>query len=85
MMYYRIRFNAAPKEFIFETEKGFIIVKDLVENIRKNFKIYRDDLEVYCGEGVKLQLKDSVENGRTYIIKRKPSNRVIYRKRKLRY
>ena len=85
MMYYRIKFKAAPKEFIFETGKGFIIVKDLVENIRKNFNIYRDDLEVYCGEGVKLQLKDSIENGRTYIIKRKPSNRVTYRKRKLRY
>ena len=83
MMYYRIKFKAVPKEFIFETVKGFVMVKDIVETIRKNLKIYQDDLEVYSEED-KLQLKDSVENGRTYVIKRKPSNRVRYR-RKLRY
>ena len=40
------------------------MVKDIVETIRKNLKIYQDDLEVYS-EGDKLQLKDAVENGRT--------------------
>ena len=47
MMHYRIRFKAAPKEFIFEALKHFVLVRDVIQTIRNNFKIFQDDLQVY--------------------------------------
>ena len=77
-MYYRIKFKAAPKEFVFEAIKHFVLVKDVILTIKKNFKLLRDDLHVYSDEGIRLQPEDHVENGRTYVIKRVPSGKVKY-------
>ena len=77
-MYYRIRFKAAPKEFVFEAIKHFVLVKDVILTIKKNFKLLRDDLHVYSDEGIRLQPEDHAENGRTYVIKRVPSRNVRY-------
>ena len=77
-MYYRIKFKAAPKEFVFEAIKHFVLVKDVILTIKKNFKLLRDDLHVYSDEGIRLQPEDHVENGRTYVIKRVPSRKVRY-------
>ena len=83
-MYYRIKFKAAPKEFVFETIKHFVLVKDVMQTIRKNFKIYQDDLIVYNDGGIQMDVNNCIENGRTYVVKRIPSSRVKYqRKRKL--
>ena len=77
-MYYRIKFKVAPKEFVFEAIKHFVLVKDVILTIKKNFKLLRDDLHVYSDEGIRLQPEDHVENGRTYVIKRVPSRKVRY-------
>ena len=77
-MYYRIKFKAAPKEFVFETIKHFVLVKDVILTVRKNFKIHQDDLRVFSDEGMRLHPEDYVENGRTYVIKRVPSRKVRY-------
>ena len=77
-MYYRIKFKAAPKEFVFEAIKHFVLVKDVILTIKRNFKLLRDDLHVYSDEGIRLQPEDHVENGRTYVIKRVPSGKVKY-------
>ena len=77
-MYYRIKFKAAPKEFVFEAMKHFVLVKDVILTIKKNFKLLRDDLHVYSDEGIRLQPEDHVQNGRTYVIKRVPSRKVRY-------
>ena len=77
-MYYRIKFKAAPKEFVFETIKHFVLVKDVILTLKENFKILQDDLHVYNDEGMRLQPEDHVENGRTYVIKRVPSGKVKY-------
>ena len=77
-MYYRIKFKAAPTEFVFEAIKHFVLVKDVILTLKENFKIIRDDLYVYSDEGIRLQPEDHVENGRTYVIKRVPSGKVKY-------
>ena len=77
-MYYRIKFKAAPKEFVFETIKHFVLVKDVILTLKENFKILQDDLHVYSDEGMRLQPEDHVENGRTFVIKRVPSRKVRY-------
>ena len=77
-MYYRIKLKAAPKEFVFEAIKHFVLVKDVILTVKENFKILRDDLHVYSDEGIRLQPEDHVENGRTYVIKRVPSGKVKY-------
>ena len=83
-MYYRIKFKATPKEFVFEAIKHFVLVKDVILTLKENFRIFQDDLHVYSDEGIRLQPEDHVVNGRTYIIKRVPSGKVKYsRHRKL--
>ena len=82
MMYYRIKFKAAPKEFVFEAVKHFLLVKDVIITIKENFRILQDDLHVYSDEGTRLQPEDHVKNGRTYIIKRVPSGKVKYNRRR---
>ena len=57
-MHYRIKFKAAPKEFVFETIKHSVLVKDVILTVRKNFKIHQDDLHVYSDEGMRLQPED---------------------------
>ena len=85
-MYYRIKFKATPKEFVFEAVKQFVLVKDMMQTIRKNFKIYQDDLIVYTDGRIQMDVNDCIENGRTYVVKRIPSSRVKYRrKRKLKW
>ena len=80
-MHYRIKFKAAPQEFVFEAMKHFVFAKDVVETVRINFNIYKSELVLYDENGNKLQESDEVENGRTYVVKRIPSDRVV-RKRK---
>ena len=53
-MYYRIKFKAAPKEFVFEAVKHFMLVKDVMITIKENFRILQDDLHVYSDEGTRL-------------------------------
>ena len=77
-MYYRIKFKAAPKEFVFEAIKHFVLVKDVILTLKENFKILQDDLHIYSDEGMRLQPEDHVENGRTFVIKRVPSRKVRY-------
>lgn len=84
MMFYRIRFKAAPEEFVFEALMHFVLVRDVIRTVRRNFKIYEADLAVYDENGNRLQETGSVDNGRTYVVKRIPSDRVVNRrKRKL--
>ena len=77
-MYYRIKFKAAPKEFVFETIEHFVLVKDVILTVRKNFKIHQDDLRVFSDEGMRLHPEHHMENGRTYVIKHVPSRKVRY-------
>ena len=77
-MYYRIKFKAAPQEFVFETIEHFLLVKDIILVLKKNFRILQDDLHVYSDEGIRLYPKDHVENSRTYVVKRVPSGKVKY-------
>ena len=77
-MYYRIKFKAAPQEFVFETIERFLLLKDIILVLKENFRILQDDLHVYSDEGIRLYPKDHVENGRTYVIKRVPSGKVKY-------
>ena len=76
-MYYRIKSKAAPKEFVFEAIKHFVLVKDVILTLKENFKIVRDDLYVYSDEGIRLQPEDHVKNGRTYVIKHASSGSQI--------
>ena len=77
-MYYRIKFKATPKEFVFETIQHFTLVNDVILTVKENFKMLQDDLHVYSDDGIRLQPEDHVENGRTYVIKRVPSGKVKY-------
>ena len=67
-MYYRVKFKATPKEFVFEAVKQFVLVKDMMQTIRKNFKIYQDDLIVYTDGRIQMDVNDCIENGRTYVV-----------------
>ena len=77
-MYYRIKFKAAPKEFVFEAIQHFTQVNDVILTVKENFKMLQDDLHVYSDDGIRLQPEDHVENGRTYVINRVPSGKVKY-------
>ena len=39
-MYYRVRFKATPKEFVFEAVKQFVLVKDMMQTIKKKISKY---------------------------------------------
>ena len=77
-MYYRIKFKAVPREFVFETIQHFTLVNDVILTVKENFKMLQDDLHVYSDDGIRLQPENHVENGRTYVIKRVPSGKVKY-------
>lgn len=79
-MFYRIRFKAAPEEFVFEV-KSFVLVRDVIQTVRDNFKIYKDELVVYDENCKRLHDTDQVDSGRTYVVKRIPSNRILYRRK----
>ena len=66
-MFYRIKFKAAPQEFVIETIEHFILARDVIEVVRNNFKI-RSELMIY-ENGKKLQEEHYVENGKTYIVR----------------
>ena len=71
-MHYRIKFNAAPQEFLFETMSSFVLAKDVITTVRTNFKLFKSQLIIYNERGDKLKETDDIENGRTYVIKRIP-------------
>ena len=55
-----------------------------MQDIRKNFEIYQDDIIVYNDGGIQMDVNDCIANGRNYVVKRMPSSRIKYqRKRKL--
>ena len=67
--------QSVPKRVRVSSEKrpAFgILVKDVVQLIRKNFRIKRDRLNIYDDNGVMLKLTDRVEKARTYIVRRAP-------------
>lgn len=83
-MFYRIKFKAAPQEFIVETIQGFILGLDLLEVVRTNFNIYKSELLIFDESGKTLREEDYIEDGRTYIIKRVPF-KPVYKCKKLWY
>ena len=75
-MYYRIRFKAAPEEFIFESKGGgHNTVGDVIRTVRENFKITHEKLLLLLDEYRSRVLVETekIENSRTYIVKCKPS------------
>lgn len=81
-MHYRIKFKAAPQEFVFEMMSCFVLARDVIKTVRTNFNLYKSELIVYNQRGDKLEETDDIENGRTYIIKRIPPPVVVRRRRK---
>ena len=73
-MFYRIKFNAGCEEFTFELRKCkyTVLVKDLVQSIRKQFKIKHSSLLVFDDSMKRLCDTDTIYNGKLYIIKRVP-------------
>jgi len=73
-MFYRIKFRACPSEYIFEVGNVNydVLVRDAIQLIRLNFKIKRDNLNLYDDTGSMLKLLDKIENGKTYIVRRVP-------------
>ena len=78
-MYYRVKFKSVPEEFVF-VECGFVLVRDLIQSVRDHFKIYQSDLAVYDEHCIRLYEAEHIQNARTYIVKRIPSNRHYKRK-----
>ena len=79
-MYYRIRFKAAPEEFIFETKgRGHNnnTVGDVIRTVREKVMITHETLLLLLGEDRSRVLLETekIKNSRTYIVvvKRKPS------------
>ena len=74
-MYYRISFKAAPQEYVFEVlgVKHFVIVRDVIQTMKDNFKIQQSDILVLDENCRVLAETEPIEHGRTYIVKRIPS------------
>ena len=83
-MYYRIRFKSFPKEFLFELmQKKQVRVRDVIYITKKNFKLKRSTLILFCDDDPLHGLDDMdvVVSGKTYIVKRLPlSNDVVNNK-----
>ena len=73
-MFYRIRFKAAPEEYIFELGdvKYKMIVKDVIRLIKDTFKIRKANLVLLNDNKIMMKETDEIQNGRTYIVKRIP-------------
>ena len=79
-MYYRIRFKAAPEEFVFELkQEKNVRVQDVIQLTKDNFKIKYSTLVLLTDEDQRqLGAKEYIENGRTYIVKRIPNEKKRY-------
>ena len=68
MFYYRIRFEAEPKEMMFELrqKKRYEMVRDVIRLLNANFK--NTNFEVTLDSRT-LDEKENVKYGRTYIVK----------------
>ena len=79
-MYYRIRFKAAPEEFLFELkQEKNVRVQDVIQLTKDNFKIKYSTLVLLTDEDQRqLGAKEYIENGRTYIVKRIPNEKKRY-------
>ena len=67
MFYYRIRFEAEPKEMMFELrQKKPVSVQDVIQLMNTNFK--NTNFEVTLNSKA-LDEKENVKYGRTYIVK----------------
>ena len=67
MFYYRIRFEAEPKEMMFELrQKKPVSVQDVIQLMNANFK--NTNFEVTLDSRT-LDEKENVKYGRTYIVK----------------
>ena len=67
MFYYRIRFEAEPKEMMFELrQKKPVPVRDVIRMMNANFK--NTNFEVTLDSRT-LDEKENVKYGRTYIVK----------------
>ena len=80
-MYYRIKFKAAPEEFVFEVlrAKKFEIVRDVIRTVKDNFKIQSDVLVL--DENCRVLTETEPIHARIYIVKRIPS-KITNRKKK---
>ena len=68
MFYYRIRFEAEPKEMMFELrqKKPVVPVRDVIRLLNANFK--NTNFEVTLDSRT-MDEKENVKYGRTYIVK----------------
>ena len=67
MFYYRIRFEAEPKEMMFELrQKKPITVRDVIRMMNANFKNMNFEVTL---DSKTLDERDKVKYGRTYIVK----------------
>ena len=69
-MFYRIKFKAAPQEYVFEMDdvKHIVIVNDVLHMIRNDNLILLDE---NC---TMLVETDEIHNARTYTVKRIPKD-----------
>ena len=72
-MFYRIKFKAAPEEYVFELGdvKYKVIVSDVIRVIKDKFKIRNANLVLFDENSAMLET-DEIHNARTYIVKRVP-------------
>ena len=67
MFYYRIRFEAEPKEMMFELrQKKPVAIRDVIQLMNANFK--NTNFEVTLNSKA-LDENENVKYGRTYIVK----------------
>ena len=73
-MFYRIKFKAAPEEYVFELGdvKYKVIVSDVIRGIKDNFKIRNANLVLFDENCTAMIETDEIHNARTYIVKRVP-------------
>ena len=77
-MYYRLRFKSYPKIYLFELlQEKHVQVRDVIRITKENFRLKNSRLVLYSqelenGRLRKLNNKDVVYSGKTYIIKRQP-------------
>ena len=85
-MYYRLRFNSCPKEFLFELlQEKQVQVRDVIQITKRNFKIKNARLVLFSEEGQvgslrKLEDKEYIDSGKIYIVKRLPMRYTIKEK-----
>ena len=75
-MHYVIRFQPNPKQLIFETLRYFVTADDIIQTVRRNFKIFHRKVMVFDEHGTMLKETAPVDNGKTYIVKCTPPKRV---------